>query len=352
MLKKSFCILITLMILVTSVPLNAVSVTARNYSVAENQLTPVTITKQPDNVTVANGKTAKVTLTVKGDGLRYTWYYKDSGMSSFKKTDSFKSNTYSVVMNEARNGRRLYCKITDKYGDTIISDTVVPYILSRGNHDYDRTTKGVVTAGFNLAFDDGIYNEQITGVMKQGDMSNAYRTINICGIDYLFLTLDFGPNAEMLEWADSVVAAHPEHRVIVATHGYLYRDGTTLDGNDAFPASTGPLKSRKEEQAEKPSLDGDDIWEQFASRHKNVQLVLSGHDPCQHVVYRQDKGINGNTVTQMLIDPQGIDGFIAPTAMVAMFYFSDNGNTLTVRYFSVKNDLYGSESSQFTIDLS
>ena len=229
---------------------------------------------------------------------------------------------------------------------------IVPYILSRGNHDYDRKTNGVVTAGFNMAFDDGIYNQQITGVMTQGDLSNAYRTINICGIDYLFLTLDFGPNAEMLQWADSVVEAYPDHRVIVITHGYLYRDGTTLDSDDAFPASTGPLKSRKEEQTEKPSLDGDDIWEQFASKHENVQMVLSGHDPCQHVVYRQDKGDNENTVTQMLIDPQGIDGFIAPTGMVAMFYFSDNGNKLTVRYYSVKKDLYGSESSQFTVDLS
>ncbi len=229
---------------------------------------------------------------------------------------------------------------------------VVPYLLARGNHDYDILEDGIVTAGFNKTFDDGVYNKQLTGVMTEGDVSNAYRTINICGIDYLFLTLDFGPNAEMLEWADSVVEAHPNHRVIVTTHGYLYRDGTTLDSEDAYPASRYPLKTRKEEQEEKPSLDGDDIWTDFASKHQNIQLVLSGHDPCQHVVYRQDKGENNNTVTQMLIDPQGFDGFCGSTATVAMFYFSNNGNTLTVRYYSVVKDMYGSESSQFTIELS
>ena len=147
-----------------------------------------------------------------------------------------------------------------------------------------------MTAGFNKTFTDGIYDASLTGTIADGDLRNAYRTINICGIDYLFLTLDFGPNAEMLQWADSVVSAHPNHRVIVTTHGYLYRDGTTLDSEDAFPASSGPIRDRKEEQAEKPSLDGDDIWEQFVSKHANVQMVLSGHDPCQHVVYRQDKG--------------------------------------------------------------
>ncbi len=228
----------------------------------------------------------------------------------------------------------------------------IPYLLARGNHDYMRDDDGVITYGFNGALNDGIYNQQLTGVMTEGDVSNAYRTINICGIDYLFLALDFGPNAEMLAWADSVVSAHHNHRVIVITHGYMYRDGTTLDANDAYSASTAPLKDRKDEQAEKPSLDGDEIWEQFASKHSNIQMVLSGHDPCQHVVYRQDQGDHGNVVTQMLIDPQGTDAFYEPSAMVAMFYFSDNGNRLTVRYYSVEHDRYGTERSQFTIDLS
>ena len=229
---------------------------------------------------------------------------------------------------------------------------VVPYLLTRGNHDYDTVEDGVVTAGFNKTFDDGIYNQQLTDVMVEGDVSNAYRTLKIGDVDYLFMTLDFGPNDEVLAWANSVVEAHPDHRVVMVTHGYMYRDGTTLDKYDAYSASRYPLRDKKAEQAEKPSRDGDEIWEKFASQHENVQLVISGHDPCQHVVYRQDAGKNGNIVTQMLVDAQHIDGFLSPTSMVAMFYFSDNGNTLTVRYYSVVKDMYGSESSQFTIDLS
>jgi len=229
---------------------------------------------------------------------------------------------------------------------------VVPYLLARGNHDIDRKKNGEVISGFNVALDDGIYNHQLTGTMEADDLSNAYRTINIGGIDYLFLALDFGPNADMLAWADSVVEAHPDHRVVVITHAYMYRDGTTLDGDDVYPASNYPLHNRIEQHKTNPSLDGDDIWERFASKHSNVQLILSGHDPYHNIVYRQDKGVNDNTVTQMLIDPQRMDLFHGPTGMVAMFYFSDNGNKLTVRYYSTVKDMYGPESSHFTIDLS
>ena len=81
-------------------------------------------------------------------------------------------------------------------------------------------------------------------------------------------------------------------------------------------------------------------------------MVLSGHDPWQHIVCRQDDGIHGNTVTQMLIDPQYVDYEDQPSGMVAMFYFSNGGDTLTVRYYSVSQDRYGSPASQFTIDLS
>lgn len=228
----------------------------------------------------------------------------------------------------------------------------IPYLLTRGNHDYNTVKDGVITAGFNKTFDDGIYNEQLTGVMTEGDLTNAYRTINIGGIDYLFMTLDFGPNAETLAWANSVVEEHPEHRVVMITHGYMYRDGTTLDADDAYSASRYPLKDKKAEQATKPSLDGDDIWREFGSKHENIQLIISGHDPCQHIVYRQDEGENGNLVTQMLVDPQHVDSYSDLPCLIALFYFSNNGNTLTVRYYSIARDMYGSERSQFTIDLS
>ena len=82
------------------------------------------ITKQPVSVTVASGATAKVSFTATGDGLTYTWYFKNKGATSFSKTTSFTSNTYSVVMDATRDGRQVYCVVKDKYGNSVKSDTV------------------------------------------------------------------------------------------------------------------------------------------------------------------------------------------------------------------------------------
>lgn len=250
----------------------------------------------------------------------------------------------------------------------------IPYLLSRGNHDdwddfnrnlhngfYETTVDGTMSTG-EVSLTDGnqpgvlkVLSADGTIVYKTregdvpeggtvaGDLTNSYRYFTIQGTDYLFLTLDFAPSEEILDWANSVIKAHPKHKVIVVTHAYMYRDGTTLDDGDCYPPSyyggyTDPQ-------------NGDDMWEKCFSKHKNVVMVLSGHDPWQHIVYRQDEGAEGNIVTQMLIDPQYVDSAIGSTAMVAMFYFSDDGNTLTVRYYSVEKECYGSVASQFTIDL-
>ena len=84
----------------------------------------VAITQQPESVTVAEGETAKVTIKAIGDGLKYTWYFSDVDDATFKKTSTFKGNTYSVKMSEARDGRLVYCVITDAYGNKVSTDVV------------------------------------------------------------------------------------------------------------------------------------------------------------------------------------------------------------------------------------
>lgn len=53
---------------------------------AAQAATKVSITTQPKSVTVAKGATATVSFTASGDGLTYTWYYKNKGATSFTKT--------------------------------------------------------------------------------------------------------------------------------------------------------------------------------------------------------------------------------------------------------------------------
>ncbi|MBR3988371.1 MAG: metallophosphoesterase [Clostridia bacterium] len=216
----------------------------------------------------------------------------------------------------------------------------IPYVLARGNHD--------TIEDFNKNLTNGFYETTVDGVMTEGDLTNSYRYFSIKGTDYLIMTLDFAPSSAALEWANKVISEHPDHKVIITTHAYLYRDGTTIDAGDCYPPS---YYKEKYPDIYPDAQNGNDIWEKCISKHDNVLMVLSGHDPWQDIIYRQDETVNCNVVTQMLIDPQHMDEYIGSTAMVAMLYFSEDGKTLTVRYYSVAKDQYGSELSQFTLSL-
>lgn len=92
-------------------------------AVFEIEVLPVAkILSQPQSVCVSYGKTAKVSIQATGDDLTYNWYYKDKGMSAFKLTSAFKGDTYSIAMNATRNGRQVYCVVTDQYGQSVTSD--------------------------------------------------------------------------------------------------------------------------------------------------------------------------------------------------------------------------------------
>jgi hypothetical protein len=93
------------------------------------------------------------------------------------------------------------------------------------------------------------------------------------------------------------------------------------------------------------------MWDKLLSKFENIFLVLSGHDPSENVVATQSVGDHGNVVTQILVDPQGVDSAEGATGMVAMLYFSNDGKTLTVEQYSTVHDKYYMNTSQFTLPL-
>ena len=84
----------------------------------------MSITTQPKSVSVEKGKKFVVKVEASGDGLTYRWYYRNSAANEFSYTSTFKGNYYSATMNAERNGRRVYCVITDKYGNSVTTDVV------------------------------------------------------------------------------------------------------------------------------------------------------------------------------------------------------------------------------------
>lgn len=220
-------------------------------------------------------------------------------------------------------------------------DGVLPYSLNRGNHD-----ESVL---FQKYFGNKTYMGQFDGFMVEGDIRNSYKCFKAGSTDYMLVTLDYGASDEMLAWANEVIAQHPKHKVIITTHCYLFRDGTTLSKGDVAVPNDG---SDVDDAPLRTYNDGQQMWEKLVSKHPNIVLVLSGHDPCEDVITLQSQGAHGNIVTQMLIDPQGMDAAKGGTGMVCMLYFSADGTQMEVEWYSTDKNQYYKSKNQFTVDLS
>ncbi|MBO4860498.1 MAG: metallophosphoesterase [Clostridia bacterium] len=219
-------------------------------------------------------------------------------------------------------------KLTKEQYDRL--NGIVPYSIVRGNHDS--------SAGFNKYFGDEAYKATYTESYDE-KIENTARIVQIGMVKYLILTLDYGAADKVLDWAGKVIESHPDCNVIVTTHCYLFRDGTTLDANDVCPPT-----------ASGGYNNGDHMWEKFVSKHRNISLVISGHDPCDNVVVTRSEGAGGATVTQMLVDPQGMD-LTSPAGMICMLYFSEDGTQVQVEYYSAIRDRYFKKSNQTSFTL-
>ena len=209
-------------------------------------------------------------------------------------------------------------------------DGLVPYSIVRGNHDS--------AAKLEATFPYADYAD-VLGGSYDGTIVNTWRELVVGDIKYLIFTLDYGPSDDVLAWAEDIIEANPTHNVIITTHAYLYRDGTTIDDGDVYPPSaTGGYN------------DGDDMWEKLIKKHENIVMVMSGHDPCDQVVMTQTAGDNGNVVTQFLIDPQGVDATEA-AGLVAIMYFSEDGKNVQLEYYSTVKEQYFLRENQFSFEL-
>ncbi len=94
----------------------------------EKPVEKLEIVKQPVNTSALKGENAAVTVEVKGEGLTYKWYYKNSGNKKFYESgDQFLTDggaSYTIPMYAWRDGQQVYCVITDAQGNSVQTDTV------------------------------------------------------------------------------------------------------------------------------------------------------------------------------------------------------------------------------------
>ena len=211
-------------------------------------------------------------------------------------------------------------------------DGKVDYSFVRGNHD--------TTAKYNVTFPYSSYKDTIGGAFAN-NMLNTYKTFEIGEVKYLMLNLDFGPGDDVLEWAGQICDQFPEHNVIINTHAYLYLDGAPITADDHCPPIGNGGKN-----------NGDDMWEKFVSKHENIVLILCGHMAGNRLVVSKDEGVNGNTVTTLLVNTSNVEkNNNGALGMVAMLYFSEDGKNVEVEYYSTTTDRYYRSINQLSFEL-
>ena len=108
-----------------------------------------------------------------------------------------------------------------------LTEAGIPYMVIRGNHDDEAgfhpyicntTYKNQIIKNENGAEVGGFFYDSSKAAQNGNSMSNAYRKINIGGTKYLMLGLDYNiyQNADVRNWANSVISANPDCTVIVA----------------------------------------------------------------------------------------------------------------------------------------
>src|SRR5712671_4349872 len=103
----------------------------------------------------------------------------------------------------------------------------VPTLVAIGNHDYDLNNpagRTAATKNFNANFGPQYYagSSSYQGNYPAGSNENFYSIVNINGIDYLVLVLEFDARDSALNWGATVLAAHPNTEAIIVTHSFTY----------------------------------------------------------------------------------------------------------------------------------
>ena len=231
--------------------------------------------------------------------------------------------------NEFKNARAAF---------DILTEAGIDYSISYGNHDY--TPTGRDTTMYNRYFPLELFQsfDSYGGTMDETKSDNTYYTFKGGNTDYLVIALEFNPDNKTISWANDVVTAHPDHKVIVTTHGYL-------QGHSA--------KTVAEENALAPVVGADRLWNQLLKKHENILMLLCGHEWSKtysgDLVMRQDKGEHGNTVYQIMANAQDIDDTRGGVGMLLMLRFSEDGNVIDFHWFSPVNGETFRENNQFTL---
>jgi len=205
----------------------------------------------------------------------------------------------------------------------------------RGNHDLKESR-------FNKYFSPYEFGNTVSGKYEEHSMLNTYTKFTAGDLNYIVFALTVGPSDEILNWVGNIAEKNPDHNIIITTHVYL---------NDKGTHTQAPSAGHKKYYG---TNGGEQIWDKLISKHENIIMVLSGHYTQRAIEKAYPRAYNGNYVAEMMIDAEQPDEDfkdIGGLGLVAMFYFSNGGKRLDVRYYSTVHEKYYMDENQFTMSL-
>lgn len=200
---------------------------------------------------------------------------------------------------------------------SILSRSGVPFGMVPGNHDYDNYgwwaedggpgASRPLAGGRAFSFYFGPTSRHFAGKSWYGGATenglNSFQIFQGDGKPFLHLSLEMDPPPAVLDWAQGVIAAHPNVPVIISTHEWLApsKAGATDRANGTASLFAGT-----------DHLSPDQIWDRFVRKNPMIFMVLSGHayTPAVEGVslgenLRIDRNDAGLPVYQVLQDFQG-----------------------------------------------
>ncbi|MBI5692925.1 MAG: metallophosphoesterase [Verrucomicrobia bacterium] len=195
-------------------------------------------------------------------------------------------------------------------------DGRVPYSVVLGNHDVGPNgLSGDRSTFLSNYFRPESYRsiQGFGGVMEPEKLDNSFHFFEAGGENWLVVALEWSPRDRTVAWANEVIAAHPNHRVILITHAYLYYDDTRYDWSRRRDQDWSPATYATARDADGWN-DGELLWQKLVSRHPNIALVANGHVLGDGLGFLTSTGNSGNAVSQMLVNfqirPQGGGGYL------------------------------------------
>jgi predicted phosphodiesterase len=235
-------------------------------------------------------------------------------------------------------------------------DGHVPYFMTLGNHDYsnggackDRTT--LFNEYFPLA--KAKESKHFGGVYdKEPDrLENSYHTFEAGGRKFLVISLEFGPRADVIRWANEVAARHADREAILITHAYMYSDDTRYDWKKYGKKQTWNPHDYPVAQATMDDVnDGEELWQKLISKHENFILTLNGHVLHDGLARLITKTPKQRDVHQLMVNfqmkPKGGDGWLR------LLEFKADGRTVqTYDYSPTRDEHNEAEHNQFQLTL-